>query len=297
MNLVHEVPDLRAALAPAPRPIGLVPTMGALHEGHLSLVRAARERCATVVVSVFVNPRQFDAPDDLAAYPRTLEHDAELAREAGADVVFAPAAETVYPPGFSTFVEVVGPLTHELEGDPEQRGSGHFRGVTTVVAKLFNMVAPQIAFFGQKDAQQALVIRRMARDLDFPVEIETLPTVRDHDGLALSSRNLRLSAADRERALALSRALRTAEARVAAGERDASRVLGVARAELEAAGVEADYLELRSAADLAPVQRLDKAALLCLAARVGGVRLIDNVVLRAPAEAASPTPQLTGAAP
>jgi pantoate--beta-alanine ligase len=297
MRIVRELPELRAALAGAGRPVGLVPTMGALHEGHLSLMRAARERCATVVVSVFVNPTQFDAPDDLTGYPRDLEPDLELARHAGADLVFAPAAEAVYPPGFATTVEVDGPLTSELEGDPAQRGRGHFRGVTTVVAKLLNMVGPDVAFFGQKDAQQALVVRQLVRDLDFPVEVEVRPTVRDADGRALSSRNARLDASGRERALALSRALRAGEDRVAAGEIDAAPVLAAARAELAAAGLQPEYLELRSASDLSPLERVDRAALLCVAARVGGTRLIDNVVLRASAEAPSPHPALTGAAP
>ena len=281
MNVVRTVRDLRAALAEAPRPVTLVPTMGALHEGHLSLIRHARARSATVVVSVFVNPAQFGDGADLAAYPRDEERDAELAHEAGADLLFAPSVDEVYPPGFDTAIEV-GRLTDELEGDPRQRGPGHFRGVATVVAKLFNMVGPDVALFGQKDAQQALVIRKFARDLDFPVRVEVLPTVRDADGLALSSRNAYLSAGERERALALSRALRAAEARVDAGEREGERVVGAARAELDAAGLEPDYLELRSAEDLSPANRVNGATLLCVAARVGRARLIDNTILRAP---------------
>jgi pantoate--beta-alanine ligase len=270
--------------------------MGALHEGHLSPIRDARARGETVVVSVFVNPAQFGEAADLDGYPRDEARDAALAREAGADVVFAPPLEEMYPRGFATAVEVGGRLTSELEGDPRQRGPDHFRGVTTVVAKLLNIVGPDVALFGQKDAQQALVIRRLVRDLDFPVAIETLPTVRDADGLALSSRNARLSPDERRRALALSRALRAAEARVADGEREAGAVLGAARAELGAGGLDPEYLELRSASDLSPVERVDEDALACVAARVGDVRLIDSVVLRAPAEATSHPLSLTGAA-
>jgi pantoate--beta-alanine ligase len=280
VKTVRTVADLRAELAASHRPVALVPTMGALHEGHLSLVRRAREQAETVVVSVFVNPTQFAPGEDLASYPRDERRDLELAAGAGADVLFAPPADEVYPPGFDTAVEV-GSLTRELEGDPAQRGPEHFRGVATVVAKLFNIVGPDVALFGQKDAQQALVIRKLVRDLDFPVRIEVAPTVRDPDGLALSSRNAYLSPADRTRALALGRALEAAEARVAAGELEAAAVVAAARAELDAAGVDPEYLELRSADDLSPATRVNGAALLCVAARVGPARLIDNTVLRA----------------
>ena len=278
MKIVRTVTALRAGLADAPRPVALVPTMGALHEGHLELVRHARARSATVVVSIFVNPAQFAPGEDLSAYPRDEHRDAGLAREAGADLLFAPAVDEVYPPGFDATVEVGG-LTGELEGDRGRRGRDHFRGVATVMAKLLNMVAPDVALLGQKDAQQALVIRKLVRDLDFPVGIEVLPTVRDPDGLALSSRNAYLSTGERERALALSRGLRAAEARVAAGELEGDRVVAAARAELDAAGVQPDYLELRSAEDLSPAARVNGATLLCVAARVGRARLIDNVVL------------------
>ena len=278
MKFVRTVTALRAGLADAPRPVALVPTMGALHEGHLELVRHARARSATVVVSIFVNPAQFGPGEDLGAYPRDERRDAALAREAGADLLFAPAVEEVYPAGFDTTIEVGG-LTGELEGDQGRRGRDHFRGVATVMGKLLNMVAPDVALVGQKDAQQALVIRKLVRDLDFPVGIETLPTVRDPDGLALSSRNAYLSAAERERALALSRGLRAAEAQVAAGELDGDRVVAAARAELDAAGVQPDYLELRSTEDLSPAARVNGTTLLCVAARVGRARLIDNVVL------------------
>ena len=288
--------ELRTALAGAPQPVALVPTMGALHEGHLSLVRHARARAATVVMSAFVNPAQFDAGEDLEAYPREEARDAELARDAGADLLFVPPVEEVYPPGFSTSVEVGGRLTAVLEGDPRARSAGHFRGVATVVVKLLNMVGPDLALFGQKDAQQALVIRRLVRDLDLPIEVEVLPTVRDRDGLALSSRNSYLSDYERRRALALGRGLRAAEAALAAGTRDADALLAAAFAELDAEGIEVEYLALCRADDLAPVERVDGEALLCVAARVGRARLIDNVVLRAPAELPTDPLPFTGAA-
>jgi pantoate--beta-alanine ligase len=276
------VSDLREALQPerrAGRSIGLVPTMGFFHDGHLSLIRRARDECDFVVVSLFVNPAQFGPGEDLEAYPRDEQRDLALAEAEGVDLVFAPPVEQVYPAGFATSVEVGG-LTGMLEGDPRQRGSAHFRGVTTMVTKLFNMVGPDVAFFGQKDAQQALVIRKLVRDLDIPVRIEVCPTVRDFDGLALSSRNAYLSEQERERARALSRALRAAEIRVAAGERDARAVLAAARGELDAVGIEPDYLELRSATDLSPVERVNGSTLLAVAARVGRARLIDNTILR-----------------
>jgi pantoate--beta-alanine ligase len=274
--------ELRAALAPAReagQTVGLVPTMGYLHEGHLSLIRAARAECDLVVMSLFVNPTQFGPGEDLNRYPRDEERDLRLAAEAGADLVFAPAVEEVYPDGFSAAVEVSGGLTEILDGDPARRGPAHFRGVTTVVAKLFNLVAPQVAYFGQKDAQQALVIRRMVRDLDFPVRVEVLPIVREPDGLAMSSRNAYLEPADRERATALHRALATAE-RCARQE-----ALGVgleaARRELAAAGIEPEYLEARDAETLEPVKALaDRPVLVAVAAQLGAARLIDNVVIQ-----------------
>lgn len=282
MRTLRSVGELRDALAPerrAGRSIGLVPTMGFFHAGHLSLMRRARETCDVVVVSLFVNPAQFGPGEDLEGYPRDEERDLTLARGEGVDLVFAPPVDEVYPPGFAASVEVGG-LTDTLEGDPRQRGSEHFRGVTTMVIKLFNMVGPDVAFFGQKDAQQALVIRKLVRDLDLPVSIEVCPTVRDSGGLALSSRNTYLSSEDKQRALALSRALRAAEAHVAGGEVDAGVVLAAARAELDAAGVEPDYLELRSMTDLSPVARVNGSTLLAVAARVGRARLIDNTILR-----------------
>jgi pantoate--beta-alanine ligase len=280
MRTVRTVAELRAALAPrrAEGEIGLVPTMGALHEGHLSLMRQARADCSTVIASLFVNPTQFSGTEDLGAYPRDESRDAALASEAGVDLLFAPPQAEVYPDGFDTTVEVHG-LTEILCGDPASRGPGHFRGVTTVVTKLFNMVQPDVAYFGQKDAQQAAVIRKLVRDLDMPVRIEVLPTVRDPDGLALSSRNAYLSQAEREQALALSRALRAAEAAVGDGRRDAASVLAAARRELDSHGVEPEYLELRSADDLSPAERVNGRTLLAVAARVGRARLIDNAIL------------------
>src|SRR4051812_16085833 len=260
MNVARSKAELRDLLAPARaagQSIGLVPTMGCLHEGHLSLLRAARERCDVVVMSLFVNPAQFGPGEDLASYPRDEGRDLELAEGAGVSVVYAPEPDEVYPEGFATAVEVGGGFTDVLDGAPDQRGPGHFRGVTTVVAKLFNAVGPDVAFFGQKDAQQAVVIRRMARDLDFPVEIEVLPTVREPDGLALSSRNAYLGPEDRERALALSRALRAAESVAASGETRPDAALAAARAELAVADIEPEYLEARDAETLTPAASLN----------------------------------------
>lgn len=274
--------SLRAALEQPHRQgvtIGLVPTMGYLHEGHLSLLRAARAECDLVVMSLFVNPTQFGPGEDLDRYPRDEERDLRLAAEAGVDFVYAPAVDEVYPGGFVTAVEVSGGLTDVLDGDPHRRGPEHFRGVTTVVAKLFNSVGPDVAYFGQKDAQQAAVIRRMARDLDFPVRIEILPTVREHDGLAMSSRNAYLSPEDRQRAVALSRALQAAER--GACEDSLQAGLGAAQSELAAAGIEPEYLEARDAEDLKPVTELNgRPVLVAVAARVGAARLIDNVLIR-----------------
>ena len=281
MKTVRTVADLRAALAPeraAGRAIGLVPTMGFFHEGHLSLMRAARAENEVVVVSLFVNPTQFGPTEDLDAYPRDERRDADLAAAEGVGLLFAPAPEEVYPDGFATEVRVTG-LTDVLDGDPARRGAAHFNGVTTVVCKLLNMVGPDAAYFGQKDAQQALVIERMARDLDVPARIEVRPTVREADGLAMSSRNAYLEPSERERAVALSRALTAADALVTGGERGAQPVLAAARAELDAAGIDPEYLELRSATDLSPVERVNGSTLLAVAAHVGRARLIDNIVL------------------
>jgi pantoate--beta-alanine ligase len=278
VKIVRAKDELRAILAAARAEgstIGLAPTMGSLHEGHLSLLRAARSECDLVVMSLFVNPTQFGPGEDLERYPREEARDAELAGEAGADLIYAPPVEQVYPEGFATTVEVAG-LTEVLCGDPSRRGPEHFRGVTTVVAKLFNTVQPDVAYFGQKDAQQVAVIRQMVRDLDFPVRIEALPIVREPDGLAMSSRNAYLSEAERERATALSRALREVE-RVAREETLAAG-LEAGRRVLCEAGIEPEYLEARDPESLRPVKELNgRPALVALAARIGGARLIDNV--------------------
>ena len=280
MKLLRTVPDLRAALAPRRRAgerIGLVPTMGAFHDGHLALMRRARETCDVVVVSLFVNPTQFRAGEDLAGYPRDEAHDAAVAAERGVDIVFAPVLETVYPDGFATTV-AVGGLTEPLEG--EVRGPEHFHGVTTVVCKLFNMAAPDVAFFGQKDGQQAAVIRRMASDLDIPVEIEVLPTVRAPDGLALSSRNAYLDPSDRKRATALHRGLEAAEQAVAHGERAPGAVRDAALEAMAPFDVEPEYLALVRPDTLAPVDAVEGDVLVAVAARVGETRLIDNTLIQ-----------------
>jgi pantoate--beta-alanine ligase len=260
------------------RTIGLVPTMGYLHEGHLSLLRAARAECDVVVMSLFVNPAQFGPGEDLDRYPRDEQRDAELAERAGVDLIYAPRTEDVYPDGYTTYVEVEA-LTEVLCGDPARRGPGHFRGVTTVVAKLFNTAQPDIAYFGQKDAQQAIVIQRMVRDLEFPVRIRVLPIVREEDGLALSSRNAYLDAENRKRAAALSRALFGAAQESARGG-SLAEALAEAKRQLSEAGIEPEYLEARDAENLSPVAELNgRPVLVAVAARIGGARLIDNVLI------------------
>ena len=281
VQIVRTKAELRAALGPprrAGRSIGLVPTMGSLHDGHLSLLAAARERCDLVVMSLFVNPAQFGEGEDLDSYPRDEQRDLELAAAAGVDIVFAPATDEVYPEGFATFVTVEG-LTDVLDGDPNRRGAAHFRGVTTVVAKLLNLVAPDLAFFGQKDAQQAAVLRRMVRDLDFPVEIAVMPTVREADGLAMSSRNQYIPADGRERAAGLWLALEAV--RSAASEGAAvHEALDAGRRVLAEAGIEPEYLEARYEDDLDPAQSFNgRPVLVAVAARVGRARLIDNLVV------------------
>ena len=271
--------ELRAALEPARRvgrTIGLVPTMGALHEGHLSLIGRAREECDVVVVSLFVNPTQFNEAADLEQYPRDEQRDSALVRMAGGDLLFAPPTEEVYPRGFSTSVEVLG-LTDRLEG--AVRGSAHFKGVTTVVTKLLNMASPDVAYFGQKDAQQVVVIKRLVEDLNMTVRIEACPTVREPDGLAMSSRNAHLSPAERVRALALSKALTAAGAAASEGERSGAELTETARASMSELEVEPEYVALVSPDTLEPISELDRPALLAIAARVGSTRLIDNVTL------------------
>lgn len=278
MRTITTVSELRLALAEARNPasrIGFVPTMGYLHDGHIALVQASRRRCSTNVVSIFVNPTQFGPKEDLSIYPRDFPRDEELCRAAGVDILFAPQAQEVYPPQFGTFVEPGAPA-RPLCGSFRP---GHFRGVATVVSKLFNMVQPDVAFFGQKDFQQCAVVRRMAADLNFPIEIVTVPTVRDPDGLAMSSRNRYLSATERERALSLSRGLFEAEADFRAGERNPVRLQLCARRSIENVD-ELQYLEIVDAQTLEPVtNRVSRPAAICVAAYVGSTRLIDNVVL------------------
>ena len=281
MRTIGTVAELRAALAEprrAGRTIGLVPTMGALHDGHLSLLARARRDCDVVVMSLFVNPTQFNDRADLEAYPRDEVRDARLAAGHGVDFVFAPVVEEIYPSGFATTVSVGG-VTETLEG--AHRGRAHFDGVATVVTKLFNIVAPDVAYFGQKDAQQAVVIKQLVRDLALPVRIEVCPTVREADGLALSSRNVHLSPTDRVRAAALNRALDAAGTAVAAGECDPAAVTAAARSELTSAEIEPEYLELVSPETLVPVDTVDGYVLAVVAAHVGATRLIDNHMLHA----------------
>jgi pantoate--beta-alanine ligase len=274
VRTVRTVAELLELLAPerrAGRRIGLVPTMGFFHDGHLSLMRRAREESDVVVVSLFVNPAQFAPGEDFSAYPRDEQRDAELAEADGVDVLFSPPVEEVYPDGFGTAV-TVGGLTEMLEGDEAQRGAEHFRGVTTVVTKLFNMVGPDVAYFGQKDAQQAEVVRRMIRDLALEIELCVLPTVRAPNGLALSSRNVLLSPEERERALALPRALATGNAEAARAALAASN------------GLVVDYIEV---ADFDP-------PVLAGAIRVGSTRLIDNVPLDMGSDPTGLTPSKEG---
>ncbi len=263
--------------------IGLVPTMGAFHDGHLSLMRQARRECDLVVVSLFVNPTQFGPDEDLDSYPRDEARDAELAAAEGVDLLWTPSAEEMYPPGFATAVEVDTALTGVLDGDPARRGPSHFRGVITIVAKLFNSVQPDLAYFGRKDAQQAIVIRRMTEDLDLPVEIRVLPTVREEDGLALSSRNAYLDDEERARAAAISAALRTAEQAAAGGETSTEALVAGVAEGLRKEGIDPEYVEARDAEDLSPVAELNgRPVLLAVAAQVGRARLIDNVVISTP---------------
>ena len=278
MRVVRTIADLRAILRPLREEgqrIGFVPTMGFLHEGHGALIRQSAARCDATVVSIFVNPTQFGPGEDLANYPRDLERDQNLCLEAGTTVLFLPEAAEVYPTGFQTHVEP-GRLAEPLCG---RFRPGHFRGVATVVAKLFNMVQPDLAFFGQKDFQQTVVIRRMARDLNLPVDLVVVPTIREADGLALSSRNAHLNDDARKRALSISEGLLAAKAAFDGGERKASALIALARVPL--ARVDSlQYLELVDTQNLEPIQgEVDRAAALCVAAYLGSTRLIDNVLL------------------
>lgn len=279
MRVIRAVEELRAAVGDARgsgKRVGLVPTMGAFHEGHLSLMRRARAMSGFVVVSLFVNPTQFNETADLDRYPRDEPRDAAMADAQDVDILFAPPASVIYPAGFMTTVEVVS-LAEPLEG--VVRGAQHFRGVATVVTKLLNMVQPDDVYFGQKDAQQALIIRRLVRDLDLPVRVEICPTIREPDGLAMSSRNVLLDADSRSRATALSRALFAIERAARAGERRVAVLLDHGRAILDAGHIIPEYLSAVDAGTLSPVETLDRETLVVIAARIGAVRLIDNVLI------------------
>lgn len=279
MIVARTVADLREALRSrrSDGPVGLVPTMGALHEGHASLLRAARANDSTVVMSIFVNPTQFNEQADLAAYPRTEEADLALADGEGVDIVFAPDAAEVYPDGFATTVSVSGPIAETLEG--AERGRAHFDGVATVVTKLLLAALPDHAYFGAKDAQQVAVIRRLVADLGIPVQLVVCPTSRDADGLARSSRNTRLTPDERSRALAIPRALEAVKDAAAHGVTDTGALRARAVGELEAAGIHPEYVAFVDPETFAPVAAVDAPVLVAIAARVGATRLIDNTVL------------------
>ena len=282
MKLVNTISEVREATAAARRDgktVGLVPTMGALHEGHMALVRRARDECGFVGVSIFVNPTQFGPSEDFARYPRTLEADSRMCREAGVDLVFAPDAEEMYPAGFAAWVEIGG-VTEMLEGEFRP---GHFRGVATVCLKLFNIFRPDCAYFGQKDYQQLLVIRKMVRDFDLPLQIVPVDIVREPDGLALSSRNRYLNAEERRAALVLSKSLAEANSAFDSGERSAAAIQCLVRAVLDSEPLaETDYAVVVDAETLLAVERIEKPAVVLLAVRVGTTRLIDNAVLIPP---------------
>jgi pantoate--beta-alanine ligase len=276
MKTVTTIPDLRVARAALPEPVGLVPTMGYLHEGHISLARRARQECASLVASIFVNPTQFAPSEDLDSYPRDLDHDSRLLEEAGVDLLWTPNPEVMYPPGFQTWVEVES-LTKVLEGASRPT---HFQGVTTVVAKLFNVVQPQKAFFGQKDAQQAVVIQRMVADLNFPIEIVVCPIVREPDGLALSSRNTYLDANQRQAATVLYHSLTVANAAFQAGERDADALRSLVTETVKAEALaDLEYISCAHPVTLLELSGSIDRALFSMAVRVGKTRLIDNMIV------------------
>jgi pantoate--beta-alanine ligase len=276
MKLVTTLNELRSARLELPGPVGLVPTMGFLHEGHISLVQRARSECASVVVSIFVNPTQFGPSEDLEKYPRDLPRDLALLEAAGTDLVWMPTPEIMYPSGYQTWVEVAG-LTKGLEGEARP---GHFRGVTTIVAKLFNAVGPDRAYFGQKDAQQAAVVRRMARDLNFPLDVIVCPTVREADGLAMSSRNTYLNPEERQAATVLFRALSAAKTAHDSGERQAERLRRIMRDMINAEPLaRLQYVSCADYDTLEELQQVTGKTLLSMAVYIGKTRLIDNFVL------------------
>ncbi len=280
MKMCATIPEARAACRAARasrQRLGLVPTMGALHEGHLSLVRAAKAQCDAVAVSIFVNPTQFGPTEDLSKYPRRFDEDCRLLEKEGVEILFAPPVEEIYPDGEVTWVLVEG-LSEKLDG---RSRPGHFRGVTTIVAKLFHILEPEAAFFGQKDAAQLAVIRRMVQDLNFPVEIVACPIVREPDGLAMSSRNAYLNREERGRALVLQRSLQRAQQEFQAGERIAANLISAAK-EIFAREpqVALDYFEIVDPDTLDPVERIEQKTLVAVAAYIGSTRLIDNLVLK-----------------
>lgn len=276
---VSEMQSRAAKLRSDGKVIGFVPTMGYFHEGHLSLMRRARSECDIVVVSIFVNPIQFVPGEDYERYPRDVERDLRMAEGVGVDIVFHPSVEEMYPEGYATYVNVEG-LTEGLCGAFRP---GHFRGVTTVVAKLFNIVMPHRAYFGEKDYQQLVVIKRMVRDLNFPIEIVPCPTVREEDGLAMSSRNVYLLPDERKAALSLSRGLMAAQKMFMSGERDAATLKRIVEEHLRSSElVRPQYVEVVDAETLEPIERVERDAVIAVAAFVGKARLIDNVVLRVP---------------
>ena len=276
MKLLTTVRQMVQAREKAPRPLGLVPTMGYLHAGHLALVKRAKEETATVVVSIFVNPTQFGPSEDLATYPRDMERDLALLEQESVDMVFAPPVEEMYPAGYSTYVKVEG-ITSRLEGE---RRPEHFRGVATVVAKLFTIVRPDRSYFGQKDGQQLLVVRRLADDLNLCTEVVAVPTVREPDGLALSSRNAYLSGRERTATLVLSRALRRVEELWRGGERDGEALRREMRGMVQAEPLaELDYVSVADVVTLEEIGTVDRPAMASLAVRIGRTRLIDNVPL------------------
>ena len=279
MKRIHSVAEMKAAcreVSRAGKSLGFVPTMGALHDGHASLVRASTAQCRATAVSIFVNPLQFGPNEDLAKYPRTLERDAEMLQGLGVDLLFVPAVQEMYPSGATTWVEVGG-ISDRLDG---RSRPGHFRGVATVVTKLLEIVRPERAFFGQKDAAQVAVLRRMVRDLDMDVELVVCPTVRENDGLAMSSRNAYLSPAERQQSLVLNRALMRVLYEADRGERDVARLLAAGESVIrEEPAARLDYFAIVDPESLEPVSDLSRGGLVAIAAFIGTTRLIDNVLL------------------
>ncbi|RQD77655.1 MAG: pantoate--beta-alanine ligase [Candidatus Syntrophonatronum acetioxidans] len=279
MDIIRDIPELKEKInniRKLGKIMGFVPTMGYLHQGHLSLIKAAREECDFVVVSIYVNPIQFGAGEDFEEYPRDLTRDAQLSQKEGVDLIFAPSDRAMYPEGYATFVDVER-LTEGLCG---KNRPGHFRGVTTVVTKLFNLIEPHKSYFGQKDAQQALVLKKMVKDLNMNVELKIMPTVREPDGLAMSSRNSYLSPKEREVGLALYKSLTRAEEMIAGGTRESEKIIAAMQEILQKENMlEVEYIEIVDTKNLKEMERLQGEVLIALAARVGETRLIDNIIV------------------